>query len=97
MSARRFDASRAALELFAASGFAIAQPVLSVYGKSADTFIYRDVHNTEIVLFALALAFLPPLGLWIVEVVVGFVNRPRAGSCTRRFSSCSSHCSRCSW
>ncbi len=67
--------ARAALELFAACGFAIAQPVLSVYGKSADTFIYRDVQNRDIVLFALALAFAPPVALWVVEVVVGLVNR----------------------
>jgi hypothetical protein len=68
--------ARAALELFAACGFAIAQPVLSVYGKSADTFIYRDVKNSQIVLFALALAFLPPVALWLVEIVVGLVSRP---------------------
>jgi hypothetical protein len=67
--------ARAALELFAACGFAIAQPVLSVYGKSADTFIYRDVHNREIVLFAIALALLPPIGLWVVEILVGLVSR----------------------
>ncbi len=49
--------------------------MLSVYGKSADTFIYRDVKNSQIVLFALSLAFLPPVALWIVEIIVGLVSR----------------------
>ena len=45
--------ARSALELFAACGFAITQPVLSVYGKSPDTFIYHDAQTRQIVLFAL--------------------------------------------
>jgi hypothetical protein len=67
--------SRAALELFAACGFAIAQPVLSVYGKSADTFIFLDVKNRQIVAFAIALAVVPPVALWIVEIVIGLISR----------------------
>ena len=67
--------ARSALELFAACGFAITQPVLSVYGKSPDTFIYHDAQTRQIVLFALAVGFVPPLGLWFVELAVGVVSQ----------------------
>jgi hypothetical protein len=66
--------TRSALELFAACGFAITQPVLSVYGKSPDTFIYHDARTRQIVLFALVVGFVPPLGLWLIELVVGLVS-----------------------
>jgi hypothetical protein len=67
--------TRFALELFAACGFAITQPVLSVYGKSPDTFIYHNAQTRQIVLFALVIGFVPPLVLWVVELVVGLVSQ----------------------
>jgi hypothetical protein len=66
---------RAALELLAACGFAIAQPVLSVYGRSPDTFIFHDAQSRQIVWFALVVAFVPPLVLWLTEFGVGLVSR----------------------
>jgi arylsulfatase A-like enzyme len=63
------------LELLAATGFAITQPVLSVFGRSADVFINRDATPMEIVLFALVVSLVPTLALWVVELVTGLINR----------------------
>lgn len=58
------------LELFAASGFAVAQPILSVFGKSPDSFIFRRADRTDIVAFALLVAFAIPVVLWLLECVI---------------------------
>jgi hypothetical protein len=67
--------ARAVLELLAATGFAITQPILSVFGRSADVFINRDATSAQIVAFALVVALVPTFGLWLVELVTGLVNR----------------------
>ena len=66
---------RAAAELFAATGFAITQPVLSVFGRSADVFINRDASSFDIVAFAILVAVVPTVGLCLVELVVGLVRQ----------------------
>jgi hypothetical protein len=66
---------RSAAELFAATGFAITQPVLSVFGRSADVFINRDASSLDIVAFAMLIAIVPTIGLWVLELVVGLVSR----------------------
>lgn len=69
------DEGRSVLELLAATGFAITQPVLSVFGRSADVFINRDATPNEIVLFALVISLVPTIVLWAMELVTGLVNR----------------------
>jgi arylsulfatase A-like enzyme len=66
---------RSVLELLAATGFAITQPVLSVFGRSADVFINRDATPTEIVVFALVVSLVPTAVLWLTELITGTVNR----------------------
>jgi hypothetical protein len=73
--ARRIDRCWSLLELVALSGFAIAQPLLSAFGTSPETFVYRDADTKDIVAFALLVAFGPPLALWGVEQVVGAIRR----------------------
>jgi hypothetical protein len=63
------------LELFAATGFAITQPLLSVFGRSPDTFIFRTASRLDIVLFALLIALVPALLVWALELAVALVSR----------------------
>ncbi len=65
---------RSVLELLAATGFAITQPVLSVFGRSADVFINRDATPAEIVVFALVVSLVPTLVLWLIELGIGLVS-----------------------
>ncbi len=58
-------------ELLAATGFAIAQPLLSVFGRSPDTFIFRDASRLDVVLFALTVTVVPAAAIWAVELLVG--------------------------
>ena len=73
------------IELFAAFGFAIAQPILSVFGKSPDTFIYRRADRVDIVVFALVVALAIPTFLWLVECAIALWSS-RAARVTHLFS-----------
>src|ERR1051325_9705523 len=64
-------------QLFAASGFALAQPLFDILGKNAEFFAVRGSTPGDIVLFALVITFVPALVLWLAELVVGLVS-PRA-------------------
>jgi len=52
--------------LLAMSGLAFAQPVLSSFGDSPETFIFNGSSAGQIVLFALGVALVPPVVLWLV-------------------------------
>ena len=56
--------------IFAAYGFAVVQPVLSVFGKSPDAFIFRRADSVDIVAFAFVVTLAVPVAFWIVEVLV---------------------------
>ena len=58
----------ALVELFVLSGFAIAQPLLDVTGKSPDFFLFRRADRLDIVLLVLGVTLLPALAIWVVEV-----------------------------
>src|SRR4051794_12256478 len=62
------------LGLVALCGFAIAQPLLATSGTSPDTFIFRDASSTDVVIFAFAIAVVPPLALWGLEAVCGLAG-----------------------
>ncbi|HEV3503989.1 MAG TPA: sulfatase, partial [Actinomycetes bacterium] len=62
------------VELFVLCGFAIAQPLLEVTGKSPDFFLFRRADRLDIVLLVLGVILLPALGIWALEVVVGLVS-----------------------
>jgi hypothetical protein len=64
----------ALVELFVLSGFAIAQPLLEVTGKSPDFFLFRRADRLDIVLLVLGVILLPALGIWALEVAVGVIS-----------------------
>src|ERR671936_100042 len=73
----RVSAVRGA-QLFAASGFALAQPLFDLLGKNAEFFAARGSTPGDIVLFALVVTFVPALALFAVELVAGVVSRAGA-------------------
>ena len=56
------------------SGFAIAQPLLDVTGKSPDFFLFRRADRLDIVALVLGVILLPALLIWALEVAVGLVS-----------------------
>jgi hypothetical protein len=64
----------ALVELFVLSGFAIAQPLLDVTGKSPDFFLFRRADRLDIVVLVLAVLLLPAFFIWGFEVAVGLVS-----------------------
>ena len=64
-----------------ACGFAIAQPVLDAFGRSPETFVFRDAAARDVVTFGAAIALLPPLVLWGIGLVVA-QRSPRWSSFT---------------
>ena len=77
-SARRLSGFREpavrGLQLLVLSGFALAQPLFDILGKNAEFFAVRGSTPSDIVLFALAVTFVPALALLAVELVVGLVD-----------------------
>ncbi len=66
--------ARSFLELFALCGFAIAQPVLDVFGDAPSEFVFRSADTADIVAFGLIVTLLPAAVLWIVEAAVGLAS-----------------------
>jgi hypothetical protein len=64
------------VEIFALSGFAVAQPLLDLFGRNPSQFLFRDAQTPGIVLFALSIVLAVPLALWSVEALVGLVSAP---------------------
>jgi hypothetical protein len=79
--AARADSPRArtllrnGVHLAVLSGLALAQPLLDILGRNPAFFVVRRSSGTEIVLFALAVAFGPALVLVAVEALVGVFSR----------------------
>jgi arylsulfatase A-like enzyme len=63
------------LELFALTGFVVAQPLLDVLGRSPDFLLFRQADARDIVLLAVALTLVPPVALGAVEVLAGLLGR----------------------
>ncbi|HEY6707640.1 MAG TPA: sulfatase, partial [Actinomycetota bacterium] len=61
----------AMVEIFVLSGFAIAQPLLDVTGKSPDFFLFRRADRLDIIALVLGVILLPTLFIWGFEVAVG--------------------------
>ncbi len=59
------------LELFGVAGLAVAQPTFDLLTKNADLFTSRRIDAGQLVALVVALLLLPPLGLYVIEVVVG--------------------------
>jgi hypothetical protein len=59
--------------LVALSGFAIAQPVLDVLGRNPELIAFRGAGGLDLWAVGLLFVVVPPLVLWLVELVVGLV------------------------
>ena len=68
--------SRAVLELFALSGFAVAQPLLDDLGRNASVLVVRGYSGFQIVVMVLAVLVVPPLAAWLVEYIAGGFGSP---------------------
>jgi Sulfatase len=66
----------ALVEVFVLSGFAIAQPLLDVTGKSPDFFLFRRADRLDIVAMVLGVLLLPTVFIWGFEVAIGLVSEP---------------------
>jgi Sulfatase len=64
----------ALVELFVLCGFAIAQPLLEVTGRSPEFFLFRRADRLDIVALVFGLILLPALGIWTAEVLLGLVS-----------------------
>ncbi len=62
------------LELFALCGFAFAQPLLDVTGRSPDFFLFNGAGRGVVLLLAALVTFLPALGLWAGGAVVRLLH-----------------------
>ena len=62
-------------ELLALTGFAVAQPVLDVTGRSPDFFLFRRPTRPQLWLLMAVVVLVPPLLLWLAEVVAGLASR----------------------
>lgn len=63
--------ARSFMELFALSGFALAQPLLEVMGRSPEFFLFRRASRADILALVAVIVFLPPLVLWAAEALIG--------------------------
>ena len=68
--------SRYFLHLTALSSFALAQPLFAKLGPAPGYFAAHGMTSLEVILFAVALVALPPILLFIPELVV-VRRRPR--------------------
>ena len=65
-------------ELLTLTGFAVAQPLLDVLGRSGEHFVFRSASAADIVGLTLLLTLVPPLALWLLELPVAATSE-RAG------------------
>ncbi len=61
--------------LLGLSGFAVSQPLLAVAGENPALFTFAGVQGTDLVVFALVVALVPPLLLWAATVAAAAVDR----------------------
>src|SRR5690606_15664417 len=57
---------RELLVVLGLTGFAISQPMLSLLGENPTVFTFHGVDGPLLVGFALGLALIPPLVLWLI-------------------------------
>jgi len=65
---------RCLVELFTLCGFALAQPVLSTFGRAPDQFTFRGSSSAQIIGFGVVAVVAPALLLWGVELLAGVIS-----------------------
>ncbi|HEX2374167.1 MAG TPA: sulfatase-like hydrolase/transferase [Actinomycetota bacterium] len=68
----------ALLELFALTGFVVAQPLLDVAGKAPDFFVFHRASRGQILALVAVVVLLPAVGLWLLELAA-FLIADRRG------------------
>ena len=58
------------LEVLVVASFAVGQPVLDVFGRSPETFVFAGAGLFAIAAFALLVTLIPALGLWALGAVL---------------------------
>ncbi len=76
--ARWRRALRDYVELFSLNGFAVAQPLLDLFGNAPDSFLARRASDADLVLFALVVVLVPPAVVWLAVQAIALADR-RAG------------------
>ena len=66
--------ARAAAELFALCGLALAQPLFDVFGAAPDVVLAHGADRGDLVVFGLLVLLVPAAVLWVVELVVSRVH-----------------------
>ena len=66
------------LQLFALSGFAIAQPLFEILARQTEFLIARGGHGSEILILTASLLLLPPMLLSLLEFALGLISRRAA-------------------
>ena len=61
------------VELLALTGFAVAQPLLDIFGRAPTQFVFREAQRADIVAFGLMVTFALPVVLLVIEALVGLV------------------------
>ena len=56
------------LQVLGLCGFAVTQPVLDVFGRSPETFVFREAGAMDVIAFALLVAVLPAILVWLGSV-----------------------------
>jgi len=62
------------LELAALVAFALTQPVLDLFGRAPEVFVFERADRGDILAFALAFSLVPLVALWVLEAGVGIVS-----------------------
>lgn len=62
------------LELAALVAFALTQPVLDLFGRAPDVFVYEGADRGDVLVFAVLFSLVPLAGLWVVEAAVGVLS-----------------------
>ncbi|MFT4519420.1 MAG: hypothetical protein ACI9JM_001816 [Halioglobus sp.] len=64
---------RKILVLLCLTGFAISDPILTIFGANPELFYFHNIESTgQMLLYALVVAFLPPFALWLIIIVMGY-------------------------
>ena len=69
------ELATAGAQLAALCAFALSQPIFDLLSRNAEFFAVRGSESRDIVLFALALTFVPPLVLLALEAIAALIDR----------------------
>ena len=69
------ELATAGAQLAALCAFALSQPIFDLLSRNAEFFAVRGSESRDIVLFALALTFVPPLVLLAFEAIAALIDR----------------------